>query len=188
MIRQSRYWPNIVKFYLQWIIELSDMLVLTLQKGIAEKTRVLTFTDWKIVSSRIASGQDAAPPIICVLYFRQKGKLCFIISAGEITVFLPSFSPRRPQFLVTSSLSTASLLLEQKDINPPYHPLGNSNYINSICRLYSRDPPDAAQRETAGQLHVLRHSLSNSLPIMKGICLMLSDCWRMDEFFSRYQG
>lgn len=97
---ESRYWPRIIKFYLPWIIELRDMRVLTLQKRIAERTRVLTFTDWKIVSSRIVCGQGAAPPIICVLYFRQKGKLCFIISAGEITAFLPSFFPLAvPNFL-----------------------------------------------------------------------------------------
>jgi hypothetical protein len=56
------------------------------------------------------------------LYFRLRGELRFITPAGGIIASYPHFFPCFPEFLVTSSLSTASVLVGQ-GINPPFHSL-----------------------------------------------------------------
>lgn len=63
------------------------------------------------------------PLLNLFLYFRPRGKLHFITPAGGIIAFYPHFFPCFAQFLVTSSLSTASILHGQ-GINPPFHSLG----------------------------------------------------------------
>jgi len=88
-------------------------------KGKAESTRVLTLLIERLSQGEVSVDRAAPLPLSFPLYPRAP---CYYSSGtnyGLLSPFFPGFS----QFLVTSSLSTASVLLGQ-GINLPFHALG----------------------------------------------------------------
>jgi len=91
-------------------------------KGKAESTSVLTLLIKRLSQDEVSVDRAAPLPLSFPLYPAERRAPCYYSSGTNYSLLSPFFAGFS-QFLVTSSLSTASGLLGQ-GINLPFHALG----------------------------------------------------------------